>query len=546
MSDCLGGVKTYKLKIEKAVNFYKANTSYWGVSDDPATTPIDEIYRKTTSRNDKNRTYKLTDTYNENTGVRSSIEASAISGINGLGKETDGTFYFVPNELYIKSGTTYELADEYSSGETYYKMREVVIKSDPIGQFNVGERWNPELDLDAINALPERSGNNKLVLGLKIAEPALHELVGYTTGENTLNGQLLALNKLLGTMDDPDTRDPGTIQGLINSLNDKIDSLGNLASGELLIADMYGHLDGAIFEGDNNWIEIVKETSGEKSSFTVNHKNPVTVAAPSVSNETPNFGGTITLTDLAFDAKGHKANSATHTITLPKGSFTQTADKNVVTSLSFTDATGALNATRMDLRDIPLGGSGNISSSPEIKSTDTLGTALNTIINSASAASYKVKDFEISASSGDVISSLALLNGTLTASKTYIGNAVLSTYSTTTNTNAITNSDTIVGAMAKLQSQINALSSSVVTGIKGSSESTYRTGNVNITKANIGLDNVNNTADADKNVNSAIYDGENHEIATYYQGKVLSGLTEPNDDIGIDGDVYIMYKLEEE
>ncbi len=42
-----------------------------------------------------------------------------------------------------------------------------------------------------------------------------------------------------------------------------------------------------------------------------------------------------------------------------------------------------------------------------------------------------------------------------------------------------------------------------VTGVKGESESTYRVGNVNITKTNIGLGNVNNTADANKHVASA-------------------------------------------
>lgn len=42
-----------------------------------------------------------------------------------------------------------------------------------------------------------------------------------------------------------------------------------------------------------------------------------------------------------------------------------------------------------------------------------------------------------------------------------------------------------------------------ITGVKGNSESTYRTGNVNITPANIGLGNVNNTADSAKNVLSA-------------------------------------------
>lgn len=44
---------------------------------------------------------------------------------------------------------------------------------------------------------------------------------------------------------------------------------------------------------------------------------------------------------------------------------------------------------------------------------------------------------------------------------------------------------------------------SAVTGVKGNSESTYRTGNVNITKANIGLGNVDNTADSAKSVKYA-------------------------------------------
>ena len=39
-----------------------------------------------------------------------------------------------------------------------------------------------------------------------------------------------------------------------------------------------------------------------------------------------------------------------------------------------------------------------------------------------------------------------------------------------------------------------------VTGVKGNSESSYRTGNVNITASNIGLGSVNNTADAAKTV----------------------------------------------
>ena len=42
-----------------------------------------------------------------------------------------------------------------------------------------------------------------------------------------------------------------------------------------------------------------------------------------------------------------------------------------------------------------------------------------------------------------------------------------------------------------------------VTGVKGSDESAYRTGNVSISPANIGLGNVNNTSDADKPISTA-------------------------------------------
>lgn len=49
----------------------------------------------------------------------------------------------------------------------------------------------------------------------------------------------------------------------------------------------------------------------------------------------------------------------------------------------------------------------------------------------------------------------------------------------------------------------DVLAGTTVTGVKGSEELSYRTGNIEITKANIGLSNVDNTADADKSVSHA-------------------------------------------
>lgn len=67
-----------------------------------------------------------------------------------------------------------------------------------------------------------------------------------------------------------------------------------------------------------------------------------------------------------------------------------------------------------------------------------------------------------------------------------------------------------------------------ITGVKGNSESAYRTGNVNITKANIGLGNVDNTADANKSVKyatsagsatKATQDGNGNTISSTYETK---------------------------
>ena len=76
-----------------------------------------------------------------------------------------------------------------------------------------------------------------------------------------------------------------------------------------------------------------------------------------------------------------------------------------------------------------------------------------------------------------------------------------------------------------------------VTGVKGDAETEYRKGNVNITKANIGLGNVDNTADANKSVASAIkasQDGDGNVIKNTYATKteVTNGLNGKLDKTG--------------
>lgn len=62
----------------------------------------------------------------------------------------------------------------------------------------------------------------------------------------------------------------------------------------------------------------------------------------------------------------------------------------------------------------------------------------------------------------------------------------------------------VKSALEELNNNIAGITGGgVVTGVKGDAETTYRLGQVNITKANIGLGNVDNTSDANKPVSAA-------------------------------------------
>ena len=62
----------------------------------------------------------------------------------------------------------------------------------------------------------------------------------------------------------------------------------------------------------------------------------------------------------------------------------------------------------------------------------------------------------------------------------------------------------VQGALEELNNNIASITGGgVVTGVKGEAETAYRLGQVNITKANIGLGNVDNTSDANKPISTA-------------------------------------------
>ena len=75
----------------------------------------------------------------------------------------------------------------------------------------------------------------------------------------------------------------------------------------------------------------------------------------------------------------------------------------------------------------------------------------------------------------------------------------------TTYSVATTSADGLMSAAdkAKLDGIETGAQVNTVTGVKGSNEAEYRIGNISITKGNVGLGNVDNTADADKPISTA-------------------------------------------
>lgn len=86
------------------------------------------------------------------------------------------------------------------------------------------------------------------------------------------------------------------------------------------------------------------------------------------------------------------------------------------------------------------------------------------------------------------------------------------------------NADTVDGKHASDLQNYNNLTNRpsipAAVAVKGSAEASYRTGNVNITPANIGLGNVNNTADANKSVNYANSAGYANSVGSVAYGNV--------------------------
>lgn len=180
--------------------------------------------------------------------------------------------------------------------------------------------------------------------------------------------------------------DKTNIKGALNTLNRKM-SLDKLDTNKLIyfstetdndINDNY--MKSATIEGDN-LISVDANIEKNNGVIKITHNNlDVSKASKSYGKDVDfgTFGSSIKLPKLFTDRAGHIVKEETFSVSIPKGSYINTKEGNVFTSLSFTDTTGTLSSEKSYLGTLALGEGYTINNK---LNTITKDTTLNDSIN---------------------------------------------------------------------------------------------------------------------------------------------------------------------
>ena len=214
-----------------------------------------------------------------------------------------------------------------------------------------GYRFYYNVEQDNVIGEPIEDGYDRKSLVVKL--PALGNVVCDTY--DLLYGQ---------NRDDSATNfDKTNIKGALNTLNRKM-SLDKLDTNKLIyfstetdndINDNY--MKSATIEGDN-LISVDANIEKNNGVIKITHNNlDVSKASKSYGKDVDfgTFGSSIKLPKLFTDRAGHIVKEETFSVSIPKGSYINTKEGNVFTSLSFIDTTGALSSEKSYLGTLALG-----------------------------------------------------------------------------------------------------------------------------------------------------------------------------------------------
>lgn len=143
--------------------------------------------------------------------------------------------YYVPNKYYIYDQSeglyTLDTRKNFVAADPHFIRKDVYVLSDELNIFDRGSVWNYKVGpIPATVRLAKRETKWEMV-----------ELEGFARTLNTVHGLIMRINKML-EVNDKETRDPKTVQGCINILNDYITKLNELNPREICVVDSYGRL----------------------------------------------------------------------------------------------------------------------------------------------------------------------------------------------------------------------------------------------------------------------------------------------------------------
>lgn len=136
-------------------------------------------------------------------------------------------------------------------------------------------------------------------------------------------------------------------------------------------------IDEMTIAAGNKWIQLKADNLSD--TITIAHSLQGTADSYGTNVKFNEFGGTVNLQGYTTDEAGHVIGYPTYTLTLPKGSYNNTAStnsSNVITGMSFNSETGTIQTTSENVGTLLLTGYSLGTESSVIAATDTLNAAI--------------------------------------------------------------------------------------------------------------------------------------------------------------------------
>lgn len=290
--------------------------------------------------------------------------------------------FYEPYKYYTKVGDEFvlikdnlsadELKDLVDSNNIFAKDTYYVYE-DKAKIFQEGAEWNSN-----VTTVPPT-----VTLATRKEKTQIRPLEGFARDTNTIHGLLMLLNRKM-LNGDIHTRDERTLQGAINSLNDKIAQFGKQTPNQVMVVDNYGRTQSAqtntlqastagltkgtdVADSENvgiladrykqvdtveamrdQWVTVNIDSDTTNPKFIVHHNFQPVKNDPFTTNLNDGTN-TIVLYNPIVDKMGHVVGDRKNTVTLPYGFkfFSTNGVADVATQLT-TNTTQAIADNTQD------------------------------------------------------------------------------------------------------------------------------------------------------------------------------------------------------